>query len=447
MERLNELKGDIYKCIHCKACQFAYSGQPAKKGIGAHKGITDNNEILYSGMLRACPAGIEFGWEAYNNSGKMWITRAILEGEIEIDEDVRDIALSCITCGMCGAQCENDVRTVDVIEALRAAVMEAGIPMLDRHALVTQLAEKDDNPYGGIKAERMNWAKEANLADLINKKDVKIAYYVGCTASYRQKDVASATVKLLQKLGYDVTLLKEEVCCGSPFFRIGKIDTALRLMEENLKNFAKYDLLLFSCAGCYRTFTIDYPKWAKKENPYKTSHAMEVISELIKEGKLILKPNPKLKGKVITYHDPCHTGRHFGQEIKEKIVDESKNLFLDSRKIRKAQAAWFDIPRVILRALEEQAGMVFKEMYRIKMDSFCCGAGGGVRAQFPDFSLNTASRRLDEAKAVEADFVLTECPFCKTNLGDANTKFNHGFEVYGMLELIDTFELIKEIMK
>jgi len=28
MDRLQELKKEIFKCIHCKACRFAYSGEP-----------------------------------------------------------------------------------------------------------------------------------------------------------------------------------------------------------------------------------------------------------------------------------------------------------------------------------------------------------------------------------------------------------------------------------
>lgn len=443
MERLKALKGDIYRCIHCKACQFAYSGEPSREGIGAHKGRTDGKETLYEGMLRSCPAGIEFGWEAYNNSGKVWIARSVLEGDLKLDENVRDIAECCITCGMCGAQCENNVRTVDIIEALRAAVLEAGIEPLDKHSFVQKLANENDNPYGGKKEERMAWVKESGLdTSIIDKKGAKVAYFVGCTASYRQKNVAGASVKLLQKLGYDVTVLNDEVCCGSPFFRVGLTDTAQRLMKKNLEIFSKYDLIVFSCAGCYRTFTIDYPKWTKKPNTFKTTHAMQLVSDMVKNGQIEFKENPKINGKVVTYHDPCHTGRHFGEWIKEKIIEESKNLLMDQRKIDAEQAAWFEIPRNIIKAIP---GIKFNEMYRNRMNSFCCGAGGGVRSQFPEFSLKTSSRRLDEAEAVGSQIVLTECPFCKTNLTDANKLYNHGLEVYGLLEFIDTFDLIKAV--
>jgi len=38
LKRLEELKPDIFRCIHCKACRFAYSGEPDKEGIGEHTG-------------------------------------------------------------------------------------------------------------------------------------------------------------------------------------------------------------------------------------------------------------------------------------------------------------------------------------------------------------------------------------------------------------------------
>ncbi|MFW9800141.1 MAG: heterodisulfide reductase-related iron-sulfur binding cluster, partial [Candidatus Thorarchaeota archaeon] len=73
------------------------------------------------------------------------------------------------------------------------------------------------------------------------------------------------------------------------------------------------------------------------------------------------------------------------------------------------------IPRVVLNAIP---GLDLREMYRIKGDSFCCGAGGGVKAQFPDFALATAKERLKEAASTGAEVIMTSCPFCVTNFND-----------------------------
>ncbi|MHA1669036.1 MAG: (Fe-S)-binding protein [Promethearchaeota archaeon] len=492
MERLEELKPEIFKCIHCKACRFAYSGEPSRKGIGEHKGKTGKT-ILYEGMVDACPAGIEYGWEAFWNAGKMWIARSILSGDLEFSEEVRDAIMPCITCGQCSAQCENKIPTVDIIEALRAALIESGVPMIEKHELVNRLVKELNNPYGGKADERFKWAKDAGLEKYINNKDAKIGYYVGCTASYRQIEVAIATAKLFDQLGMNFTLIEDEVCCGSPFFRIGAVDTAQELMHKNLENFKHLDKVYFSCAGCYRTFKIDYPKWMAEgeELPFITQHAFELISSLIaipkkkKEipaeidalkkklkgkpdkrveaqikrleaeldklndfrGEIKFKPNKELKDKILTYHDPCHTGRHFGIDMEQKMIKQSENLMFDMRKITKKIDDWFEIPRVILRKLEEDVGIKFTEMYRIKMNSMCCGAGGGVRAGYPDFSIRTASLRCDEANAVNADFLTTECPFCWRNLHDANEQYNHGMIVMGVLEMISTYDLLDIIEK
>ncbi|TFH30203.1 MAG: (Fe-S)-binding protein [Promethearchaeota archaeon] len=445
MERLKELTSEIYKCIHCKACRFSYSGEPDRVGIGSHTGST-GKEVLYEGMVQACPAGIEYGWEAYWNAGKIWIARAILEGDLDLKihgKEIAEVVYPCITCGLCGAQCENQIPTVEVIEALRGALIEAGNEPLDKHAWMANASKTKNNPYGGAKDQRTKWAKEAGYTDIIDKK-TKIGYYVGCTASYRQTNIAVATVDLLKKIGYDISIIDDESCCGSPFFRTGLLDEAKRNMEHNLKLFGDYEILMFSCAGCYRTFTIDYPKWTKQPNKFKTIHAMELVSELVRQEKIVLKTHPDLKGKIVTYHDPCHTGRHYGSWFKERLIADSKNLMMDMRKIDKVVDEWFEVPRRIIKASPD---VTFNEMYRIKMDSFCCGAGGGVRGQYPEFSIRTAHLRLDEADAVKADIVLTECPFCWRNLYDANEQYGHGMQVMTILEMISKYDLIESFEK
>jgi len=442
MERLKELEKEIYKCIHCKACRFAYSGEPSRNGIGEFAG--KQGTVLYEGMVDSCPAGIEYGWEAFWNAGKIWIARSILSGDLEFSDEVRDVIMPCITCGQCAAQCENKIPTVDIIESLRAACIESDVPMIEKHELVDRLVKELNNPYGGKAEERFKWAKDAGLGKYINNKSAKVGYYVGCTASYRQIEVATATAKIFEELGIDFTLIEDEVCCGSPFFRIGAVETAQELMRKNLEAFKDLETVYFSCAGCYRTITIDYPKWMAEDEklPFKTMHAFELVSKLIIEGKIKFKPNKELKGKVVTYHDPCHTGRHFALDMEQEMIKNSKNLMFDMRKVNKAIDEWFEIPRVILRKLEEDIGIKFVEMYRIKNNSMCCGAGGGVRAGYPDFSLRTASLRCDEANAVKADILTTECPFCWRNLSDANDLYNHGMQVMGVLEMISTYHLL-----
>ena len=63
----------------------------------------------------------------------------------------------------------------------------------------------------------------------------KVGYFVGCTATYRDKVLADSTLSILKKLGEDFTLI-DEVCCGSVLQRIGVAEEEVeRLWERNVR--------------------------------------------------------------------------------------------------------------------------------------------------------------------------------------------------------------------
>ncbi len=423
MESLNALKKELFRCIHCKACMFSYSGEPDKEGIGEYKGT------LYEGMIEGCPSGTYYRlWEGYLNSGRMWILRSILEGNLQPSESVRDLIYPCTTCGNCQAQCENKLPTVELIEAARAACVEAGVPLLPKTAALGKLTRELNNPYGEKHEDRTKWLSETKIK---TNMDANVAYFVGCTASYRQKQVAKATAELLNKLGVEFAVLEDEVCCGSPLFRTGQREEARRVMKENLKNFKKYDTILFSCAGCYRTFKVDYPKFSGAKLPFTPKHTLEFVAELIDQGKLKFKGEYK---KKVTWHDPCHLMRHIALDLEREELAKSSNWFLDEREIKKKKEEWYELPRKILRAIP---GLELVEMYRIKEDAWCCGAGGGVKTQYPEFALWTALERVKEAEATGAEAIVTSCPFCIRNLSDAVAASGSKMEVVELLEVLN----------
>ncbi len=420
MERLEKMKKQIYRCIHCGACRFAYSGEPDKEGIGEHEGT------LYEGIVVGCPAGNLHEWEGFYNSGKMWMARAVLEEDLIPDEDMRDIIFQCTTCGSCEAQCENKISTVDVIEALRAALVERGVPLGEKTARLSATVKEMNNPYVEPHAERTSWFKgEKNL-------DVKTAYFVGCTASYRIKNVAEATERLFRKLGEPLAILEDEVCCGSPLFRTGQMEQATRVMNQNIETFSKFDTVVFSCAGCYRTIKVDYPKLTGKELPFKPVHTLEFVADLMKQGKLKVEKEFK---KIVTWHDPCHLTRHVASDLERRRLEESNNWFLDSRAIKKEKEAWYDLPRYVLSQIP---GVEFREMYRIKENTWCCGAGGGVKTQYPELAMDSVFERIKEAEATGAEALVTSCPFCWLNFRDGIRDSGSKLELYELIELLDT---------
>ncbi|MFX1580084.1 MAG: heterodisulfide reductase-related iron-sulfur binding cluster, partial [Promethearchaeota archaeon] len=146
-----------------------------------------------------------------------------------------------------------------------------------------------------------------------------------------------------------------------------------------------------------------------------------------------------------------HSVRHVGIAIEKNILHNSKNWLLDSRAAEKAKKEHYEIPRVVLKAIP---GLELHEMYRIKGDSFCCGAGGGVKAQFPDMALSTAKERLREAASTGAEILMTSCPFCITNFNDGIKSLKKEEEETGKdlsdqgskLKVVELLEVLDELL-
>ena len=110
----------------------------------------------------------------------------------------------------------------------------------------------------------------------------------------------------------------------------------------------------------------------------------------------------------VTYHDPCHLGRHLGDE------------------------GLYDAPRNVLQSLP---GIELAEMERHRENAWCCGAGAGVSQSDTDMALWTAHERLQEAAATGAEALVTACPWCERNFKDALAEYGGDIKIYDIAEL------------
>nr|MDO8116585.1 heterodisulfide reductase-related iron-sulfur binding cluster [Candidatus Sigynarchaeota archaeon] len=150
-------------------------------------------------------------------------------------------------------------------------------------------------------------------------------------------------------------------------------------------------------------FVMQYEKKFGLQMPFKVMHFSEFLAANM--NKLKIKPT---KGHVtVTYHDPCHLGRHAGV---------------------------YDAPRNVLKKLPN---VKLVEMPRNKENAWCCGAGAGVKSAFKDFALNTAEKRVDESSRTGASILVTCCPFCERNLGDAIVSTHNTISIMDLSQLVD----------
>lgn len=342
----------------------------------------------YCGFCKSvCPVFQRVGWDPSVARGRMVLSYGLLQKEIPADPSVLEYLYQCTTCKDCERRCPSKIAVVDVVESARRDLVAAG-HMLPKHKAIVDKVRATGNAYGEGKSVPETFGREPRKA--------KVGYFAGCTATYRDKALSSATLSILEKLGEDFTVL-DEICCGSVLQRIGVDEEEVeKLWKRNVEMVRSLGVekVVFSCAGCYRMFKEEYPK--RFELGFEVQH----ITEYLAGKDLKLRP---FKG-VVTYHDPCHLGRHC------HVYEE---------------------PRKVLAMIP---GIDLREMPRNRDTAACCGGGGGVRSAYPDLSKAIAQRRVDEASF--ADMLVTTCPFCVNNL-KAGAEGRKSPEIVDLVQLVD----------
>ena len=312
-------------------------------------------------------------------------------GRKEIDDFVRNL-YECSTCGQCEVVCPAHIETVVLWEELRRVIVQAGYGPLEVQQALVKSVKAFDNPWQQPRAARTKWARKAkkeglitNLPREIKKSKGKVLLFLGCTAAYdvNVKQVAINNINILEALGIDYGILgSEEKCCASVLLRMGDPEHK-RVFKENIDLFNSLGIetLISSCSGCFKTIMQDYPRIAPLN--FEVLHSVEFIARMLKQGALRF-PHPV--NRTVTYHDPCHLGRATGG---------------------------FDAPRMIMEAIP---GLKLVEMTRNREYSRCCGAGGGLKAGFPDIQTKMAQRRIQEAEETGAEQLVSCCPFCYQGL-------------------------------
>lgn len=412
---LEDYEDIIKKCLRCSICKWIPQIQ-----------------IKSQKYASICPAIDLYNYHTYSGGGRIVLALSLFLGRIEPSEELADIVYKCPGCGGCAVSCKylNNLEPLEIIWELRNKLVEEGYGPMPKHKQYAKAAMEKHNPYNEPEDERIDWAK-----DIKTSKDAKIAYFVGCTSSYRRKEIAKATAKLLNKAGVEFQLLgSDEWCCGSPLLRTGMKKDAMELMKHNIKTMEERGIeeVVFSCAGCYSTFKAHYPRYMKYD--FKVTHTSEFFNKLIDEGKL--EPKKELN-MTVTYHDPCHLGRDSEPypEWNGKYVEVMPvvKIPVPPKPLRRGANGVYDPPRDVLKKIP---GIEFNEMERIREFSYCCGAGGGVKAQYPDFALFAATNRIDEAESTGADTLISACPFCATNLKDAIDDSKSKLKFYDLSELL-----------
>jgi Fe-S oxidoreductase/FAD/FMN-containing dehydrogenase len=332
------------------------------------------------------------GWESQSPRGKWYWLREYMEGREQWDQFMVDTILVCTTCELCNLRCSASLPIEPAWMKLRGLLVKERKKMtLPPFEMMGAALQKEGNIWAAYRRNRAAWFPK----DLQEKHGpshrAKAAYFAGCTASYVESDIATASVRLLDAAGVDFTYVGEkESCCGIPMLAAGKWDVFEETFRKNLKAMkeAEVDTVIASCPSCNLMWRQVYPAWAKKlgmEYGITARHYSEVLADKIKAGEFFFPSEEKQKAVTVTWHDSCHIGRASGV---------------------------YEPPREVIHAIP---GVNLVEMHHNREAGHCCGSVLTL-IKDPPVAAEVGKTRLGEALEVGAEKVLTLCPCCEFQL-------------------------------
>jgi len=375
---------DSIACTQCGRCTSVCPANKTGKLLSPRKiimNVRDRMKEIAPSILKG---------EKDFNDGKALIADYISEEEL----------WACTSCNACANECPISINHPSIIfDMRRYLVMEKSSAPSGLNT-VFQNIENNGAPWQFNYQDRLIWAENIELngekinvpiiADKVAKNEnPDFLLWVGSAGAFddRYKKVMQNFVKILHHLNINYAVLgTEESDSGDVARRAGNEMLFQMQAMQNIEIFNTYNVKkIVTCdPHDFNTFLHEYPDF---DGNYEVVHHTQFLQKLINDNILTLKGD-KFKNKTVTFHDPCYLGR---------INDEVK------------------APRFVIKQL--QTNMV--EMKRHGKNSFCCGAGGGQmfkEAEKGDKEIFI--ERTEEAIGINADIIVSACPFCMTMLTD-----------------------------
>jgi Fe-S oxidoreductase/nitrate reductase gamma subunit len=386
---------DGYSCTECGRCTSVCPANVTGKPLDPRKIITDLRAFaLERGKAAAA------GKPGNGDGGAAAVEEPGIIGHYTSEEEL----WACTTCGACVEACPVFIEHVQKIvdERRHLVLMESKFPKEAAGAM--RGFETQSNPWGLPVEERLAWADGLSVRTLADHPTAEYLYFVGCAGAYddRNKKVSRALVQVLNAAGVDFAVLgREDRCNGECARRIGNEYLAQSMMGELAEILNRYQVkkIITACPHCFNTLKNEYPEFGGK---FTVEHHSDFIGKLVAAGKLKLKPS----GADVVYHDSCYLGRY------NQLYDE---------------------PRQVLQAA---TGKAPREGFRIREQSFCCGAGGGRMWMEEHHGKKVNIERVEELLATGAQTIGAACPFCMTMVTDGVKEKGAAVQVKDLAEIV-----------
>jgi len=414
-----EYRSKLSQCIHCGLC------------------------------LPACPTYNALGTEMDSPRGRIALIRAVSDGRVELvdfkDSLTQHINL-CLVCRSCETACPSDVNYGNLIEAARIVVEHNRSPgiterflrwlgtkqLMTNRSLLKFIARalyiyetiglqqivRSDNllPKTLQSMEAILPPLNPHYQDYrvsalaVGNKRGDVLFFTGCIQEGFLPQVNQATVRVLQRNGFEVHTPASQTCCGAAHLHLGDEDYARGLARHNIDAFlaheGEFSAVINNAGGCgvalkeYPHLLTGDPVYAQKAKQF--SDKVEDISEFLMEN-LHSPPEGELKVRA-TYSDSCHL-RH-GQ----KVVNQPRQLL----------------------------GMIpGLELVELLSPDLCCGSAGVYNITQIDMADKILDAKMADIAATGANLIVTSNTGCQMQLIAGVRRAGLEAKVMHVVEVLD----------
>jgi FAD/FMN-containing dehydrogenase/Fe-S oxidoreductase len=298
-----------------------------------------------------CPTFLATGEEYMSTRGRANAIRAALELRFQDDplrSEELDAALSnCLSCKACTVECPSNVNlallkaelmharhrrdglplrermlsAVDLLGRLGCMMPAVANTMLDspftRRMLRKGLGLTDKRPLPHYARQRFDrWFRKR-----VTNRDApatrgSVILWDDTFVRYHEPHIGIAAVKVLEALGFDVSLVNGRKCCGRPAFSQGNLDAARDMGRHNLDLLRAVNgdaPILFLEPSCYSMFVEDYRE-LKLSDTDAIAHRCHLFEQFVEE--LLEREPDALRFKELSGHVAIHSHCHAKSLVK-----------------------------------------------------------------------------------------------------------------------------------
>ncbi|HNT30031.1 MAG TPA: CoB--CoM heterodisulfide reductase iron-sulfur subunit B family protein [bacterium] len=263
---------------------------------------------------------------------------------------------------------------------------------------------------------------------------MKYAYYPGCNTEGLSRELDQSMRAIAPKLGIELVDLPEFVCCGAGQIREKDDVAELALNVRNLCIAERQGLdLLTVCATCYGTLL--HTQYCLTHDRGRREQVASRISSL---GYSL---EAALRTRVVHILEVFNGLRT--EILKQVISPESQKQivvapFYGCRLLRPHHELTTDFAReYMLESLITACGFT-SVAYAGR--TACCGFDIAFTDQ--PVTLRLLEKRLAEAAASRADWIVTACPLCQNVLDGLQSKARRGHDTHALIPVLHLPQLV-----